>query len=57
MVKNSTVILSSGQQPTASLIAPLKESIIAQYSGTQIDDEPAVANECRMAIVFNLKDR
>lgn len=58
-MKTATNMLSTGQYATASLIFPMKESIIQQVgtiSDTDAQILPAV-HECKMRIKHNLEER
>lgn len=72
-MKTATKMLSSSEYPTASMILPMKETILKQLTEIPADDnaEPddddgqhvprrrtlPVVNECKMAIVFYLQSR
>ena len=58
IIKQSTVLVSSKNQPIVSLIALLKVSSSSQYGGSNVEeDEPPVVQECEVAIVVNLKEK
>ena len=66
-MKTSTCALSSASQPTASLIFPLKASILRQIGGIQTSTETEASDElpsvnpsvldAKMAIKHDLQDR